>query len=131
MFQILVESSLVSPSHIMPTGTCILAEGVLQQPSVQGKNIIELKAEKVLHIGFIDQQDTYPLSKKRLPLDSLRDCAHFRPRTTTVISLTKRCETIFELFNSHYSYRNWIYVFANPFTMTLNVYVGGLGYENS
>lgn len=87
MLQILVESSIVSPSQIMPTGTCILAEGILQQPSVQGKNIIELKAEKILHVGIVDQ-DTYPLSKKRIPLDSLRDCTHFRPRTTTVIPLT-------------------------------------------
>lgn len=68
----------------MLTGTCILVEGILQQPSLQGKNVIELKAEKILHVGIVDHAK-YPLSKKRIPLDSLRDHAHFRPRTTTVI----------------------------------------------
>lgn len=91
----MVDSSLVPPSHIMLTGTCILVQGILQQPSLQGKNIIELKAEKILHVGIVNHA-TYPLSKKRIPLDSLRDHAHFRPRTTTVnvINLLYLCSCI-------------------------------------
>ncbi|KAI3829871.1 hypothetical protein L1987_04002 [Smallanthus sonchifolius] len=87
-FQIMVDSSIAPPSQLMPIGTCILAEGVLQKPSLQGKHAIELKAEKLLHIGIVDQ-DNYPLSKKSLPLARLRDCTHFRPRTTTVASVMK------------------------------------------
>jgi len=30
------------------------------------------------------EHDKYPLSKKKLPVDMLRDCSQFRPRTTTV-----------------------------------------------
>lgn len=75
----------VSASQLLPTGTCILVEGVLNKPSAQGKQVIELTTEKILHVGTVEQ-DKYPLSQKRLPLDSLRDCSHFRPRTTTVIS---------------------------------------------
>ncbi|KAL8099949.1 hypothetical protein AgCh_032272 [Apium graveolens] len=86
--QIVVDSSLVPPSNIMLTGTCILVEGILQQPLLQGKNLIELKAEKILHVGLVDHAK-YPLSKKRIPLDSLRDHAHFRPRTTTVASVMR------------------------------------------
>jgi asparaginyl-tRNA synthetase len=51
--------------------------------SVQRKHVIELKAEKVLHTGTVEH-DKYPLSKKKLPFDMLRDCSQFRPRTTTV-----------------------------------------------
>ncbi|KAJ0808508.1 putative asparagine--tRNA ligase [Helianthus annuus] len=86
--QVMVDSSIAPPSQLMPTGTCILAEGVLQKPSLQGKHAIELKAERLLHIGIVDQE-SYPLSKKGLPLARLRDCAHFRPRTTTVASVMK------------------------------------------
>ncbi|XP_073317034.1 asparagine--tRNA ligase, cytoplasmic 2 [Primulina huaijiensis] len=86
--QVLVDSALASPSHVMPTGTCIHAEGILQKPSLQGKQIMEFKAENILYIGKVDQ-DTYPLSKKRLPLESLRDSSHFRPRTTTVASVMR------------------------------------------
>lgn len=81
--QVVVESTLVSPSKIRPIGTCLMVEGVLKQPSVQGKHAVELKVEKILHIGTVDH-DKYPLSRKRLPMDMLRDSAHFRPRTTTV-----------------------------------------------
>jgi len=77
-----VDSSVASPSRVMGTGTCLLVEGQLERAS-EGKHVIELKAEKVLHIGTVDF-DKYPLSKKRIPLDTLRDYSHFRPRTTTV-----------------------------------------------
>ncbi|CAI9107307.1 OLC1v1006633C2 [Oldenlandia corymbosa var. corymbosa] len=86
--QVSVDSALALPSLVMPTGACILAEGVLQQPSIQGKQVLELKVEKVLHVGGVDE-DKYPLSKKRLPLEMLRDRPHFRPRTTTVASVTR------------------------------------------
>ncbi|KAM7527479.1 hypothetical protein LguiB_030889 [Lonicera macranthoides] len=86
--QILVDSSLFPPSQVMPTGTCILAEGILQHPLVHVKHVIELKTEIILHVGTVDQ-DKYPLSKKRLPLEMLRDRPHFRPRTTTVASVMR------------------------------------------
>ncbi|KAI4354191.1 hypothetical protein L6164_003083 [Bauhinia variegata] len=86
--QVVVESSIAPPSKIMPTGTCILVEGVLRQPSSEGKHAVELKADKILHIGTVEL-DKYPLSKKRLPLDSLRDHSQFRPRTTMVATVMR------------------------------------------
>lgn len=79
----MVDSSVATPSCLLPTGTCILVEGRLERPSTEGKHVIQLQAEKVLHIGTVDIAK-YPLSKKRVPLDMLRDYSHFRPRTTTV-----------------------------------------------
>jgi len=76
-----VDSSVASPSRVMATGTCLLVEGQLER--AEGKHRIQLKAEKVLHIGTVDF-DKYPLSKKRIPLDTLREYSQFRPRTTTV-----------------------------------------------
>ncbi|KAE8676292.1 Asparagine--tRNA ligase [Hibiscus syriacus] len=78
----------VSAGQILPTGTCVLVHGVLEKPSAHGKQTIELKVEKILHVGTVEQ-DKYPLSRKRLPLDSLRDYPHIRPRTTTVASVTR------------------------------------------
>lgn len=68
----------------MSLGTCIVAEGVLRQPlAASSKHVIELEAVKLLHVGTVDP-DKYPLSKKQLPLHTLRDFSHFRPRTTMV-----------------------------------------------
>ncbi|KAL3725051.1 hypothetical protein ACJRO7_030115 [Eucalyptus globulus] len=83
-----VDSSLASPSLLLPTGTCLLVEGTLKKPETQGKHTVELKAENILHIGMVDQ-DSYILSKKRLPLDALRNSLQFRPRTTTVASVMR------------------------------------------
>ncbi|XP_027336132.1 asparagine--tRNA ligase, cytoplasmic 2 [Abrus precatorius] len=86
--QVVVDSSVAAPSRLLATGTCILVEGQLQRPSSEGKHAIELKAEKILHIGTVDY-DKYPLSKKRIPLEMLRDFAQFRPRTTTVATVMR------------------------------------------
>ncbi|TYG60917.1 hypothetical protein ES288_D07G106100v1 [Gossypium darwinii] len=92
---VVIDSAVVpvSAGHVLPTGTCILAQGVLEKSSSHGKQTIELKVEKILHIGTVEP-DTYPLSRKRLPLDSLRDYPHIRPRTTTVASITRICDTL-------------------------------------
>ncbi|KAJ4825062.1 hypothetical protein Tsubulata_034671 [Turnera subulata] len=86
--QVTVDSSVASTRQLLPIGTCILVEGVLKQTTGHGKHSVELNVEKILHLGTVDQ-DSYPLSKKRLPLENLRDFAHFRSRTTTVASVMR------------------------------------------
>ncbi|GAU37304.1 hypothetical protein TSUD_354600 [Trifolium subterraneum] len=86
--QVVVDSAVATPSRLLPTGTCILVEGQLERPPTEGKHAIQLKADKVLHIGIVDV-GKYPLSKKRVPLDTLRDYSHFRPRTTTVATVIR------------------------------------------
>ncbi|KAL0744190.1 hypothetical protein Bca4012_085703 [Brassica carinata] len=89
--QVIVDSVLssVPATQLMALGTCIVAEGVLREPlSGSAKHVIELEAERLLHVGTVDP-DKYPLSKKQLPLHMLRDSSHFRPRTTTVGSVTR------------------------------------------
>ncbi|KAL8500994.1 hypothetical protein ACS0TY_020542 [Phlomoides rotata] len=115
--RVLIDSSLASPSHVMPTGTSILAEGVLQKPSLHDKEIIELKAEKVLHIGLVDQ-DRYPLSMKRIPLDALRDSAHFRPRTTTVASVMRIRNGLAQATNTFFQENGFVYVQVPVITST-------------
>ncbi|CAH2054644.1 unnamed protein product [Thlaspi arvense] len=89
--QVVVDSAMstVPTTQLMALGTCIVAEGVLRQPlAASAKHAIELEAEKLLHVGTVDPEK-YPLSKKQLPLHMLRDYSQFRPRTTTVGSVTR------------------------------------------
>ncbi|MCL7032112.1 hypothetical protein MKW94_017015 [Papaver nudicaule] len=86
--QVLLHSSIASLSKFTSTGTSILVEGVLKESSLEGKHKIELQVEKLLHVGMVDS-NKYPLSKTRLPLDFLRNYSHFRPRTTTLASVTR------------------------------------------
>ncbi|KAA8550553.1 hypothetical protein F0562_002237 [Nyssa sinensis] len=115
--QVVVDSSIALPSHLMPTGTCVLAEGILQQPSVQGKHVLELKAEKILHLGIVDQ-DNYPLSKKRLPLEMLRDSSHIRPRTTTVASVMRIRNSMTQATHAFFQNVGFLYVQVPVITST-------------
>ncbi|KAK6163674.1 hypothetical protein DH2020_000538 [Rehmannia glutinosa] len=115
--RVLVDSALASPSHVMPTGTCILAEGIVQKPLLQDKEIIELKAEKIVHVGLVDQ-DRYPLSKKRLPLELLRDSTHFRPRTTTVASVMRIRNALTQATNTFFHENRFLYVQVPIITTT-------------
>ncbi|KAK2662602.1 hypothetical protein Ddye_001176 [Dipteronia dyeriana] len=115
--QVVVESAMASPSTLLPTGTCIWVEGTLKKPSMDGKHAFELRAQKILHVGKVDQ-DKYPLSRKRLPLDTLRDSAHFRPRTTTVASVMRIRNAL--TFASHTFFQNngFLYVQVPVITTT-------------
>ena len=79
-----MESSLHQPIHLMPSGTCILVEGILKRIPVPGKHTVRLEVEKILHVGKVEKEK-YPLSQKRIPMDVLRKFSYFRPRITTVI----------------------------------------------
>ncbi|KAI3676349.1 hypothetical protein L1987_85955 [Smallanthus sonchifolius] len=115
--QIIVDSSIAPASQLMPTGTCILAEGVLQKSSIQGKHAIELKVEKLLDIGMVDQ-DSYPLSKKKLPLASLRDHAHFRSRTTTVACVLKERNRLNQASHAFFQNHGFVHVDVPIITAT-------------
>ncbi|KAJ8431426.1 hypothetical protein Cgig2_004458 [Carnegiea gigantea] len=108
--QVVVESSLVPPGRIMLSGTCVLVEGEIQRPSDPGKHAIELKTEKVLHLGVVEDHEKYPLSKKRLPLQTLRNWAHFRPRTTTVASITRIRHALTHATHNFFQNNGFLYV---------------------
>ncbi|KAL9228372.1 hypothetical protein vseg_003961 [Gypsophila vaccaria] len=116
--QVIVDSTLAPPGRIMPSGTCILVEGVIQQSTASGKHTIELKAEKVLHLGVVEDHEKYPLSKKRLPLHTLRTWAHFRPRTTTVASISRIRHGLSHATHGFFQNNGFLYVQVPVITAT-------------
>ncbi|CAH9074237.1 unnamed protein product [Cuscuta epithymum] len=115
--RVLVDSELAIPSQVMPTGTCIVAEGTLQQPASQGKHLIEFKADKVLHLGTVDQMK-YPLSKKGLSMDYLWDWSHLRARTTTVASIMRIRDAMNQAFHTFFRENEFLYVHMPTMTST-------------
>ncbi|KAG7581385.1 Aminoacyl-tRNA synthetase class II (D/K/N) [Arabidopsis suecica] len=118
--QVVVDSALstVPATQIMALGTCIVAEGVLRLPlAASAKHVIELEAEKLLHVGTVDPEK-YPLSKKQLPLHMLRDFSHFRPRTTTVGSVTRVHSALTLASHTFLQYHGFQYVQVPVITTT-------------
>ena len=87
--QVIVEASLADLGQLVLTGTCVVVDGYLKLPpsGAKQKHKIELRADKVLHVGPVDPAK-YPLPKLRLTpdksLEFLRNFVHLRSRTNMV-----------------------------------------------
>ncbi|KAF5446471.1 hypothetical protein F2P56_032099 [Juglans regia] len=115
--QVVVDSSIVPLSQLLHIGTSILVEGLLGQPSVEGKHVIELKAEKILYIGTVEH-DKYPLSMKKLPFERSRDYSQFRPRTTTVASVTRISSALTLATHIFFQHQGFLHMHAPVITTT-------------
>jgi asparaginyl-tRNA synthetase len=56
----------------------------------QGKGqSVELRAEELVVVGWVDDPDTYPMQPKRHSMEYLREVAHLRPRTNVIGAVTR------------------------------------------
>ncbi len=67
----------------LTTGCSVIASGTLSPSQGQGQ-AVELQAERVDVVGWVDDPDTYPIQPKRTSFEYLREVAHLRPRTNTI-----------------------------------------------
>ncbi|CAH9138719.1 unnamed protein product [Cuscuta epithymum] len=107
--QVLVDSKLESPEKVMPTGTCIVVEGILQKASTEGKHHIELLANKILHLGTVDKNE-YLLTRRTLPLTVLRNYPHLQPRTAQMTSIMRMHNSAFTALRTFYQANGFLYV---------------------
>lgn len=86
---------MLVPAEVHPieelrhTGACVLVEGTLKQspPEASGQ-VVELHVTKVVHCGICDAS-VYPIAKKKITLEYLREKAHLRPRTNTIAAVAR------------------------------------------
>jgi asparaginyl-tRNA synthetase len=88
----------------LTSGCAVIASGVLVQSQGQGQ-AIEVQADSVEVVGWVDDPDTYPIQPKRASFEYLRDVAHLRPRTNTLgaIARVRHCLSmaIHRYFHEH------------------------------
>jgi len=70
------------------TGCSIEATGTLVESQGKGQSV-ELQAESIKVIGWVDDPDTYPVAAKKHTFEYLRSIAHLRPRTNTFGAITR------------------------------------------
>jgi len=66
----------------LTSGCAVAAEGEIVESQGRGQ-AVELRAERVEALGWVDDPDTYPVSQKRHTFEYLREVAHLRVRTNT------------------------------------------------
>jgi asparaginyl-tRNA synthetase len=66
----------------LTAGCAVTATGTLA-PSQGREQAVELLAESVVVVGWVDDPDSYPIQPKRHTFEYLREVAHLRARTNT------------------------------------------------
>ncbi len=66
----------------LTTGCSIIAEGTLVESQGKGQSV-EIQAQCVEIVGWVESPDSYPVAAKRHGFEYLRTIAHLRPRTNT------------------------------------------------
>ncbi|WVZ21855.1 hypothetical protein V8G54_000399 [Vigna mungo] len=107
--QVIVEASLGELGQLVPTGTCVVVDGHLKLPPAGTKQKIELRADKVLHVGPVDPAK-YPLPKMRLTLEFLRDFVHLRSRTNTISAVARIRNALAYATHTFFNKEGFLYV---------------------
>ncbi len=94
----------------LTAGCAVRVTGTITASPAQGQ-AVELQAEEVEVVGWVDDPETYPISAKRHSFEYLREVAHLRARTNTFGAVARVRHTlamaIHRYFDEHGFY--WIH----------------------
>ena len=77
----------------LTAGCAVTITGVLQASQGKGQ-AVEMAAETVTVVGWVDDPDTYPISPKRHSFEYLREVAHLRVRTNSFGAMSRVRHTL-------------------------------------
>ena len=75
------------------TGCAVRVTGELVASQGKGQSV-EVKAETIEVVGWVDDPDHYPMQPKRHTMEYLREVAHLRPRTNIIGAITRVRHTL-------------------------------------
>lgn len=88
----------------LSAGCSLRVTGTLTASQGQGQNL-ELKANEIIVLGWVEDPESYPIAKKRHTLEYLRSVAHLRPRTNTFGAMARlrnsASQAIHRYFDQH------------------------------
>jgi asparaginyl-tRNA synthetase len=88
----------------LTSGCAVVARGVLTASQGKGQSV-ELLADTVEVLGWVDDPEAYPIQQKRHTFEYLREVAHLRPRTNTLgaVARVRHCLSmaIHRFFHEH------------------------------
>ena len=78
--------------HIV-TGCAVRVTGEVVASQGKGQTV-EVRAEAIEVVGWVDDPETYPMQPKRHTMEYLREVAHLRPRTNVIGAVTRVRHTL-------------------------------------
>lgn len=79
-------------------------------PSQGGEQSIELQAESVKVLGWVEDPETYPISPKRHTMEHLREYAHLRMRTNIMSAVARLRDTTAFAIHQFFHQNGFIWV---------------------
>ncbi len=96
----------------LTTGCSVEVSGKLVESPGKGQPV-EVKADRMDVVGWVEDPDTYPVQPKRHTMEFLREVAHLRPRTNTFSAMTRVRNTLAQAVH-RYFHENGFFWVATP-----------------
>jgi len=93
----------------LTSGCSVIATGTLTPSQGQGQ-AVELQAESVQVIGWVDDPDTYPIQPKKTSFEYLREVAHLRSRTNTLGAVARVRHSLSMAMHRYFHERGFFWV---------------------
>jgi asparaginyl-tRNA synthetase len=90
-------------------GCAIVARGTLVESQGKGQSV-EIQAEGIEVVGWVDDPDTYPIAPKRHTFEYLRTVAHLRPRTNTIGAITRVRHTLAQAVHRYFHEHGYFWI---------------------
>ena len=91
------------------TGCAVIVCGNLVESEGKGQSL-EIQANSVEVVGWVDDPETYPIAKKRHTFEYLRTQAHLRPRTNTFSAITRVRTTLANAIHNYFYERGYHWI---------------------
>src|SRR5919204_1776354 len=93
----------------LTSGCSVIAIGTLTPSQGQGQ-AVELQADSVQVVGWVDDPDTYPIQPKKTSFEYLREVAHLRPRTNTIGAVARVRHSLSMAIHRYFHERGYFWV---------------------
>ena len=110
--QVVAESTLPNYEDTVlriTTGCAVRIGGTVVESEGKGQSI-ELRADTVEVVGWVDDPETYPMQPKRHSPEFLREVAHLRPRTNLIGAVARVRHTLAQAVHRFFDQRGFYWV---------------------
>jgi len=93
----------------LTSGCSVIVTGMLTASQGQGQ-AVEIQAESVEVVGWVDDPETYPIQPKKSSFEYLREVAHLRPRTNTLGAIARVRHSLSMAVHRYFHERGFFWV---------------------
>jgi len=90
-------------------GCAVIVSGTLVESEGRGQDR-EIQADNITVVGWVDDPESYPISKKHHTFEFLRSVAHLRPRTNTFGAIARVRHALAQAVHSYFDREGFFWV---------------------